>query len=423
MTSLQTMTAVEAHRRAARVTLQLGALMLTTGAQAQEAEFNLREVMEAFGLSGGDAIVTASSVTVSYVAPGGAEATTAIQAVRATRHNFGQLAAAGALARAIVSGQADISAAELELDRIDAMASPYPQWLLFAVPAVQSAAITILFGGSRLDSLATFAIGLLIQPVLARLERSPLPPFFQVVVGVSVTALLIVLLAALHRPIDGSLVLTGGLLRFLPGAQLVAGMRDLIARAIAPGIANLAEVGLLSLAIASSASLVLAFGQIALGVDLRFSAAGVAGWAPLIKVAAGTLAVVAYSIRLAIPPRALPSVALLGVLVVMFAQGVAPLPRSLGHNERTLAAALLIGLIGRSLSQGWEYPAAIWLVPSILPLLPAPATLVPLLAKTEQARNALRAQALTTAYLIGVGVASGDILMTFFRRYRPGVRG
>ena len=159
MTSMQMMTALEARRRAVRLTLRLGVLMLTTGAQAQEAEATLREVMEAFGLSGGDAIVTSSSVTVSYIAPGDAEAATAIQAVRAGRYNFGQLAAAGVLARAIISAQAAIPAAELELDRIDATASPYSQWLLFAVPAVQAAAITILFGGSRLDSVHLLAGG------------------------------------------------------------------------------------------------------------------------------------------------------------------------------------------------------------------------------------------------------------------------
>jgi uncharacterized membrane protein YjjP (DUF1212 family)/uncharacterized membrane protein YjjB (DUF3815 family) len=422
MSSLQTMTVVEARRRAVRVTLRLGVLMLMTGAQAREAEASLRAVMESFGLRGGDAIVTSASVTVSYVAPGDAEATTAIQAVRAWRYNFGRLAAAEALARAMKTGQAAILAAEQELDRIEAMASPYPQWLLFAVPAIQSAAVTPLFGGSLLDSLATFAIGLVIQPILVRVERSPLPLFFQVVVGVSAMTLLIVVLSALHRPIDGGLVLTGGLLRFLPGAQLVAGMRDLLARAIGPGVANLAEVFLLSIAIASSASLILALAQVALGVDLRISALGATDWAPQVKVAAGMLAVVIYSISLAVPPRALPSIALLAALVVALAQGFTPLLQHLDHNERTLAAALLIGLVGRTLARRWERPAAYWLVPSILPLLPAPATLVPLLAETETARDALLAQALTTAYLIGVGVASGDILATLFHRRRTGVR-
>jgi uncharacterized membrane protein YjjP (DUF1212 family)/uncharacterized membrane protein YjjB (DUF3815 family) len=417
MTSMETTTAVEARRRAVRVTLRLGVLMLTTGAQAQEAETSLREVMEAFGLRGGDAIVTFSSVTVSYVAPGDAQATTAIQAVRATQYNFGQLAAAGQLAQAIKSGKAAIPAAELELDRIEAMVVPYPRLLLFFVPAVQSAAITILFDGSLLDILATFAIGVVIQPVLARLERSPLPLFFQVVVGVSATALLVVLLLGLHLPIDGSLVLTGGLLRFLPGAQLVAGMRDLIARAIGSGTANLAEVFLLGLAIALSTSLVLGLGK-ALGVDLRISATGAVHWAPLIKVAAGTLAVTTYAIRLGVPPRALPSVAMLGALVVVVAQGILPSSRQLDRNERTLLAALLIGLIGRALAQRSGSPAAHWLIPTILPLLPAPATLVPMLAESEQVRDALRMQALMTAYLIGAGVASGDILATAFHRYR-----
>jgi len=57
-------------------------------------------------------------------------------------------------------------------------------------------------------------------------------------------------------------------------------------------------------------------------------------------------------------------------------------------------------------------------VPAILPLLPAPVTLLPLLPETEAAQNALQGEALQTAFLIGVGVASGDILVSTYQRYR-----
>jgi hypothetical protein len=42
----------------------------------------------------------------------------------------------------------------------------------------------------------------------------------------------------------------------------------------------------------------------------------------------------------------------------------------------------------------------------------APATLLPLLAGTEAAQQALQGQALTIAFAIGVGVAAGDILVS-----------
>jgi hypothetical protein len=40
-----------------------------------------------------------------------------------------------------------------------------------------SMAVTILFGGSVGDALATLGIGLAIQPALERIERSQLPSF------------------------------------------------------------------------------------------------------------------------------------------------------------------------------------------------------------------------------------------------------
>jgi hypothetical protein len=64
------------------------------------------------------------------------------------------------------------------------------------------------------------------------------------------------------------------------------------------------------------------------------------------------------------------------------------------------------------------------MVPAILPLLPAPSTLLPLLAETEparQARQALQRVAAETAFLIGVGVASGSILIETSLRYRARV--
>jgi uncharacterized membrane protein YjjP (DUF1212 family)/uncharacterized membrane protein YjjB (DUF3815 family) len=395
--------------------------MLASGAQAQEVETRLLAVMQALGLAEGEAIVTNSSVTVSYVAPGDAEATTAIRAIRQWVPDFARLEAAAALAADLRAGRSGIATAESELDRIAAMAPPYGRWLRFAAPALLSAAVTIMFGGSALDALATLAIGLIIQPALEAIERSALPLFFQVVFGVAATTLLIVALMGLGLPIDGSLVLTGGLLRFLPGAQLVAGMRDLIAGAIVPGAANLAQVILLGVAVAGTASLILAFGEAVLGVALAISVEGLAGWPAPVTVLAGAAAVAAYAVRLGVPRRALLSGALLGGLAVVIARGLAPGIEDLEGSGRTLLAALLIGVIGRLLAERADKPAALWIVPAILPLLPAPATLLPLLAETEAAQQALQGQALTTAFVIGVGVASGDILVSTYLRYRPRV--
>jgi uncharacterized membrane protein YjjP (DUF1212 family) len=396
--------------------------MLASGAQAREAESGLLVAMQGLALEGADAIVTNSAVTVSHLAPGDAETTTAIQAVRDWRPDFGKLAAAAALVAALRDGRSDLKAAEAELDRIEAMQPPYPSWFRFVAPALLSAAVTVMFGGTVLDSIVTFAIGLAIQPALEGIERGSLPLFFQVVFGVAATAILVVLLAGLGLPIDGGLVLTGSLLRFLPGAQLVAGMRDLIAGATVSGAANLAEVILLGVAIAGSASLVLAVGQTLFDVQLAISVEGGSAWPAIVIILAGAVAVAAYSVRIGVPARVVGSAAALGALAVLVANGFAPGFDDLDRNARTLVAALLIGVLGRLLAGRFETPSALWIVPAILPLLPAPATLLPLLAPSDEVRQLLQGQALTTAFLIGVGVATGDILAGTYQRYRGRAR-
>jgi uncharacterized membrane protein YjjP (DUF1212 family) len=411
------MSATSDRRRAIRVALRLGVVMLASGAQAQEIETSLRAVMRALGLPGGEAVVTYGTVSVSYIAPGDAEATTAIQAVRDWRPDFDQLAAAAALVRAIRDGKVDLDAAEAELDRIMAAEHPYPRWLLFAAPALLSMAVTILFGGSIGDALTTLAIGLAVQPALERIEHSELPPFFQVVFGVAATALLVVLLVKLNLPIHGSLVLTGSLLRFLPGAALVSGMHDLISGSLMSGVARLAEVLLLGAAIAGAASLVLAFGE-HIDVQLRITIAGRTDWPSLVIVAAGSAAVALYAVRVGVPQHKLASVAALGALAVVIAEGLTPVSSYLSQISRTLLAALAIGVLGRWLAHRSGAPGALWMVPAILPLLPSPSTLLPLLAETETARQALQGRAMETAFAIGVGVACGSIVVATYLRNR-----
>jgi len=408
------------RRRAIRVALRLGVLMLASGGQAREVETSLLVVLRAFGLSGADAVVSYSTVAVSFVSGRDADATTAIQAVRRWKPDFDLLNAAAALVRAIRDGRVDLEAAEAELDRLEASKHPYPRWLVYAAPALLSMAVTILFGGSVGDALVTLAIGLAIQPAMQKIERSELASFFQVVFGVSATALLVVLLVKLGLPMQGGLVLTGSLLRFLPGADLVSGMHDLISGSFMSGLARLAEVVLLGVAIAGAASLVLAFGG-GIGVYLRITTTGFVGWPPLALVAAGSVAVAFYGVRVGVPWRALPAACALGAAAVVLARGLIPVSRELLPDARTLIAALLIGAVGTLLGHRIEAPPALWTVPAILPLLPAPSTLLPLLADTEATRQALQGQAAATAFVIGVGTASGSILVESYLRYRARV--
>lgn len=131
-------------RRIIRLALRLGVSMLTNGAQATDTEASLRGVMRALGLPGTEAVVTYSPVTVSFVAPGDAEPTTAMQLVRDWRKDFSLLTAATSIASAIRSGELDLDAAEGALDGIADSPEPYPRALRYAAPGLSAAASSIL---------------------------------------------------------------------------------------------------------------------------------------------------------------------------------------------------------------------------------------------------------------------------------------
>lgn len=400
-------------RRIVRLALRMGVAMLASGAQTTDTEHLLRGVMRALGLPGAEAAVTFSAVSISFVAPGDAQATSAMQMVRAWRPDFSRLAATAALARAIRSGAIDLVAAEAELDRIGRTGTPHPRAVAFVAPGLSAAAATILFGGAPVDAAATLAIGLAIQPVLARLARSELPPFFQVGFGVSATALLVVILVAAGLPLQGELVLTGGLLRFLPGNALVSGMRDLIDRSIVSGTARLAEALLLAGAVAAGVAVMIAVGS-SFGVELRLEADGRVTWPPIVALAAGATAVVAYAVQLGVPREVLGWTGAVAVVGVAIGAGIVPTP----GVDPTLPAALAIGVLGRLAARHLETPATLIAVPAILPLLPGLLIVQAMLAPLQAVQIALLIEAIVTAFAIGVGVASGDIVVASLQRLR-----
>ena len=67
--------------------------------------------------------------------------------------------------------------------------------------------------------------------------------------------------------------------------------------------------------------------------------------------------------------------------------------------------------MGRLLARHFGAPAAIWVVPAILPLLPGLQLVQAMLAETDAARISGLLAAAGTAFIIGTGVAIGDNLV------------
>ena len=294
--------------------------------------------------------------------------TTLLHLVRERRTDFTRLAGLWEILQPIQAGALDLEAAEAEVERLDAAGSVYGQAIRFAAPGLSAAATTIMFGGDLLEALATLGIGLAVQPGLARLDHSGLPPFFRLAIGAAGSAILVALLVALGLPISGGLVLTGSLLRFLPGYALVSGFRDLIDGSVVSGTARLAEALLLAAAVAGGTALSLAIAS-TFGVTLHILTVGQEQYGLAVSVAASLLAVSGYAVQLGVPPRAVGQAAFVGAAGWLLFRASTPPTGAVDAGVATLLATVLIGAIGRVLARRYGAPTALWVVPAILPLL------------------------------------------------------
>jgi uncharacterized membrane protein YjjP (DUF1212 family) len=406
--------------RSLRLVVRVAAGLLACGAQTQDVEDAIASMARGLGLPGVQAAVTFSTISVTVTPSGDAAPTTFVRLVRERGPEYSRLADLADLSRAIGAGQVDVPTAESTLERVADDAPTYGRLVSFAAPGVSAAGATIMFGGTFVDALATLLIAFLVQPALAGLDRSGLPPFFRLAFGSAATTALVASAVGLGAPISGGLVLTGSLLRFLPGYALVSGFRDLVDQSIVSGTARLAEALLLGAAVAGGTALAIGLAA-ELGVRLSIETSGATEWTLAYTAAAALIAVGAFAVRLDVPTWALAQTAVLGAVGWLAYNALTPPSGAVDPGLMTLATSIYLGLFGRLAARRMGAPSALWVVPAILPLLPGLQIVTAMLATSDLLRVIGLLDAAVTAFLIGVGVASGDIIVVAIRGVRDRV--
>ncbi|MBX3031359.1 MAG: threonine/serine exporter family protein [Chloroflexi bacterium] len=394
---------------------RIGSLMLAGGAQTEDIEATILAATRALGLPGTDVVVTFATISLSWSPGGGAQPLTLVHLVRERNGDISAQADVTTLVRRLATGDADLADAEAALDARERGVRHHPRALTAVAPALSAAGATLIFGGSLLDLAVTALIVLAVQPALALLDRSAMVPFFQLVAATLITTLGAVVVAGLVTEIHASLVLTGAILRFLPGGALVAGVRDLIDGSIVSGTARLAEALLLAAGVAAGATVGLAVGA-AFEVPLSLSADGPVDWPAAVVIAGSVVAAVGYAVLLGVPRFVLPGIAL--AVAIGAATGFV-LPAE--SAVVTFVAGALIGGVARMIALRAGAPASLWVVPAILPLLPGLALVNALLATSDTAKVAGLMGAITTAFALGTGVAMGDLAAAALVRVRQRV--
>jgi len=403
-----------ADYRAMAVALRVGSLLLAGGSSTDDVERSMRRVALAAGLAEVQSVVTLGILTMSAVRASDGQPITQLRLVSQRTSEYRRLTAAAELVDRLESGVVSADAAIAELDRIDALPAAYSPLVMTLAIALSSAAAVLLFGGGAADAVVTLAIGLAVDPVVQRLDRSPLPEFFRALIGPLLATLLAIVLVAVGLPIDGGLIVTAAILRFLPGSALVAGMRDLIDRSIISGTARLAEAMLLGSAVAVGTAAGIRIGAALGGPALTVGVLTASTEGLLLQGVAAAVACATFGLALGVDRRRLLSVGLLG--------GGAWLVNLLGMQLGwdlllpVVVAAVMVGAAGQALALQVRMPSVVWTVPAILPLLPGLTIVRGILELGTIAGVLTVVAAIGIGFALGAGVAFGSILVAVARQ-------
>jgi uncharacterized membrane protein YjjP (DUF1212 family) len=362
--------------------------------------------------------VISGLISVSWDPGVQSEPITMIRVVRQRVTEYDRLADLETVVKRRLASEIGADELDADLDRIEGQLRSYSTRETILATSASAAASTVLFGGGVWDAVAAaIAIGLA-QPFVDRLGATGFPTFFQNVIAPAIATLVAVGLVGLRLPVNGPIVITGAIMLFLPGAALVASMRDLIDGENVSGTARLAEALLLGAAVALGIALALSVGSF-MGVQIVLLNVNPPGWNGLIEVVAAIFAVAFFAVRAGAPRSSVLIAAVLGGV------GVATRELAVAAQAQailaTAVAAAVIGTLARLIARRFRSLSTIWVSAASLPLLPGLLLLRGLTAPSPIEGVTLLAEALATGFAIGIGVGVGDVLVSTLLRFNSDV--
>jgi uncharacterized membrane protein YjjP (DUF1212 family) len=240
--------AVTRPAAALNLAIQVGDCLLSAGMSANDVVVAMLGITDAYRLTRVHVDVTYTSISASYYPARGAPPITCIRVVQPDDIDYTKVREIARLEEKIRGGL-PIDDATRAFDRIQEAPHRYPQWVAMIGNAGVSAGAAMLFTTSWKIILATFLTGLIVDRILAAMERWRVPPFFQQFAGAG----LITLVAAgiteaaaqgvsFFVGVDPTLVVVGGIVMLVAGMAIVGAAQDAIDQFYVTASARLLDV-------------------------------------------------------------------------------------------------------------------------------------------------------------------------------------
>ncbi|WP_233515702.1 threonine/serine exporter ThrE family protein [Nocardiopsis sp. L17-MgMaSL7] len=408
--------------RVINLVLRVGELMLASGEGTEAVSEAMLSLSVAFDLPRSEVSVTFTTISLSTHPGGDSPPVTGERVVRRRTLDYFRVNELHTLVQQAALGLLELEDANARLEQIRRARMPYPNWLIAVGFGLIASSASLMVGGGLIVATVAFLATVLGDRTAVFLANRGVAEFYQMtaaaVVASSIGVGLLWASTELDLGLQAGAIITGNIMALLPGRPLVSSLQDGISGSYVSAAARLLETFFTLGAIVAGVVSV-AYTATRLGIDLdleNLPSAGTAMHIPVLIGAAGIA--MAFAISLAVPPRMLPTIGALGVMIWLIYAGLRlwlEVPAVVG----TIVGAMAVGVVGHWLARRTQRPVLPYLIPSIAPLLPGSILyrgLIEITQGTAVSGLLSIAEAVMVGLALGAGVNLGGELVRAFQR-------
>ena len=235
--------------------LDVGEMMLTSGAEVNRVENTIQRMMQAYGCNRVDVFTIPSNIVVSVQTM---EEVVLTQTRRIANYetDMYKIERCNALSRRVCADPPTLQELKNVVEQIK-QEKGYSSLTKRITYGVISAAFSVFFGGSWSDGVAAFVCGLLLYISVEACRRLKVQRIILNIVCSALVGLGAVLLTSLGIGQSVDKIIIGNIMLLIPGIALTTSVRDMISGDTVSGMLGLCEALIRALAIAAGFALVL----------------------------------------------------------------------------------------------------------------------------------------------------------------------
>ena len=245
------------YKAICRVALRVGEVMASHGAEAYRIEDTVVRILNTTGFAYAEAHVSATGLMLTLSDRSLDHEITLAKRIKSQGSDLSQISLANDISRRFVAGKLTPAEAEEALDGLEGKKfySELVRWICFGLT---SGCFAVMFGGSPLDAVVSFLIGLCTGIAAVLFTRVRITGFMwnflcSTVLGLSFLLLFVTLSFGQHA----GPILSGAIMPLVPGMLLTVAIRDLLKGDYVSGMSRGIEATLIALSIAAGMSIVL----------------------------------------------------------------------------------------------------------------------------------------------------------------------